>query len=150
MLDGYPITKAWLCATGIEEIQDFWSDSPCCSEIGIHLALTLIASNKWTLLSANVKTAFLQRKAIERTIFYIPLLRQTLIKIWKLQKCVYGLADASRYWYLRAKDELLKLNALTSKSDPGFFYWIENTKLIGFLICHVDAMIGAGLELFKF
>ena len=42
--------------------------------------------------------------------------------MWKLQKCVYGLADACRYWYLRVKEELIKLGANVSSVDPGLFY----------------------------
>lgn len=37
--------------------------------------------------------------------------------IWKLSKCVYGLNDASRFWYLTIKDELMKLGAGVSKYD---------------------------------
>lgn len=50
---GSPITKA----QGVWG--DFQTDSPCCSKIRIHLHLTLIPSNKWTLQSADIKTAFL-------------------------------------------------------------------------------------------
>ena len=149
MLDGNPITKAQLSARGFEKIQDFRTDCPCYSQIGIHLALTFIVPNKWTLQSANVKTPLLQGKAIERTIFLCPPSEADTNKIWKFQKCVYGLADVSRYWYLSVKNELLKLNASTSKSDPRFFYWKENNKLIGFIICPVDDIIWAGSELFK-
>ena len=31
--------------------------------------------------------------------------------VWKLRKCVYGLADPSRYWYLNLREELIKLGA---------------------------------------
>ena len=35
-------------------------------------------------------------------------------KIWQLQKCVYGLADASQYWYLIIWEELCKLGGRPS------------------------------------
>ena len=69
--------------------------------------------------------------------------------IWKLQKCVYGLADASRYWYLRVKEELIKLGANVSPVDPGLLYWKEHYKLVGIFPCHVDDMIWGSNENFK-
>ena len=53
-----------------------------------------------------MKTAFLQRKKIEREVYIRPLKEAATNKVWKLQKCIYGLGDASRYWYLRVKEEL--------------------------------------------
>ena len=37
--------------------------------------------------------------------------------LWKLLKCVYGLSDASRAWYLTVRDELMKLGAVPSKGQ---------------------------------
>ena len=56
-----------------------------------------------------MKTAFLQGIKIGRIIYLRPPNEANTIKVWKLQKCVYGLADAGRYWYLRVREELLKL-----------------------------------------
>ena len=62
---------------------------------------------------------------------------------------MYGLADASRYWYLRVREELLKLGEKISSIDPGSFYWRENNTLAGILACHVDDMIWGGNQYFK-
>ena len=62
---------------------------------------------------------------------------------------MYGLADVSRYWHLRVKEELIKLGANVSSVDPGLFYWKEHYKLVGILACHVDDMIWGGNENFK-
>ena len=35
VVDGKNITKTRLCARGFEELQDFPTDSPCCSQIGL-------------------------------------------------------------------------------------------------------------------
>ena len=40
--------KAWLCARGFEEKQNFRTDSPTCSR-GLRLACSLIASSYWTV-----------------------------------------------------------------------------------------------------
>ena len=64
LVEGKPITMVRPCARGFKVIQDFRTDSPCCSRIGIQSALSILTSNKWRLKSAHVKTALLQGKKI--------------------------------------------------------------------------------------
>ena len=91
----------------------------------------MVASNKWTLNSLDVKTAFLQGKVIERIVYVRPPKEANTSEVWKLQKCVYGLADASRFWYLKLKEKLIKLRALSSTLDKGILIWAkEHTKLL--------------------
>ena len=123
MIDSVVSTKARLCACGFEENQDFRTDSPTCSRIGIRFALTVISSFSWRLNSIDVKTAFLQGKEMERTVYLRPPKEAETNKIWRLKKCVYGLADASRYWYLRVKDVLINLGATICSVDQGMFLW---------------------------
>ena len=88
------ITKARLCARGFEETQKFRTDSPCCTIIGIRTALAVLTTNNWSLKAADEKTAFLQGKKIERGVYIRPLKEAATKKVWKPQKCVYGLGDA--------------------------------------------------------
>ena len=69
--------------------------------------------------------------------------------IRKMQKCVFGLTDANRYWYLHVRKELVRLGAKLSSIDPGTFYWQEDSGLIGILACQVNDMIWWGTESFK-
>ena len=147
--NGESFIKARLCARGFEEMNDFPTDSPCCSRISVRSIFALIASNQWKVQAIDVKTAFLQGKQIERTIYLRPPKEANTAKIWRLLKCVYGLSDASRYWYLRVKEELIKLGAIVSSVDPALFFWEDNNNLIGILACHVDDMIWGGNENFK-
>ena len=124
--NGENVTKARLCAKDFEEIKDFPADSPCYSRIGVRSIFVLIASNKWKVQAIDLKTAFLQGKQIERTVYLWPTQEANTNKTWKPQKCVYGLADASRYWYLLVKEELIKLWANVSSVDQGLFYCKEN------------------------
>ena len=62
---------------------------------------------------------------------------------------MYGLADASRYWYLCVREELLKLGAKISSRDPRLFYWRENNTLTGILACHIDYMIWGSNQYLK-
>lgn len=58
-------------------------------------------------------------------------------KIWKLSKCVYGLAGASRYWYLKLRKELIKPGAIPIQLDQGIFIWQHNNKPIGIMTSFV-------------
>ena len=98
VIDNKPGVKARFCAYGFEEEQNYQTDSPTCSREGLRYALSLTASNKWPIISIDVKTTFLQGKNLERK----PKEAHTN-KIWKLNKSVYGLADASQYWYLKVR-----------------------------------------------
>ena len=62
---------------------------------------------------------------------------------------MYGRPDVRRYWYLRVREELSKLEAKISRIDPGLFYWRENNTLIDILACHVDNMIWGCNQYFK-
>ena len=143
------ITKARLCARGFEGIKDFPTDSSCCSRIGVRSIFVFIASDRWKVQTIDVKTAFPQGKQIEKLVYLRPPKEAHTNKIWKLQKCLHGLADANRYWYLRVKEGLVKLVANVSSVDPGFFYWKGHYKIVGILACHVDNMIWGGNEKFK-
>ena len=96
-----------------------------------------------------MKTVFLQGKKIEREVYIRPPKETATNKVWKLQKCVYGLGDASRYRYLRVKEELINLSGNVSSTDPGIFCWKENNESIGILICHVDDIVYGGTTMFE-
>ena len=65
-------------------------------------------------------------------------------KILRLQKYVYGLADAGRYWCLLVKQKLLRLGSIISSNDPEIFLWKENNLLQGTIICHVKDIVYDG------
>ena len=136
--------RAWLCPRGFEEEQNFRTDSPTCSREGLKLACSLIASSYWTVNSLDVKTAFLQGKTIERSVIVRPPKEANTNKLWKPKKCIYGLADACRYWYLKFREELIKLGATPSKLDQGIFIWSIDNKIIGIMISFVDDVLWGG------
>ena len=84
---------------------------------------------------------------MECTVYLRPPKEAETKKVWRLKKCVYGLADTSRYWYLRVKDVLINLGATICSVDQGMFLWFNGNILYGILVCHVDDMIwGATAE----
>ena len=101
----------------------------------------LEASNRPEIRVIDVKTAFLRGKQIERTVYLQPSKEANTAKIWKLQECVYGLADVSHYWYLHKTEEFSKLGANVSRVHTSIFYWKENSRLVELLACYVDNII---------
>ena len=57
--------------------------------------------------------------------------------------------DASRAWYLRVREEFIKLGAQTSPYDPVLFYWHSNNLLNGLLSIRVDNISWRGTSSFQ-
>ena len=147
--EGTVVTKARLVARGFEDsgLQDRETDSPTCSKEVIRLTLSVITTKDWSCNALDVKTAFLQGRLLERQIFLKPPKEAKTLKLWKLRKAVYGLNEASRYWYQRVYDELMKIVVLRSLYDEALFYYKVNI-LHGITAVHVDDFIFGGSSLF--
>ena len=140
--------KARLVARGYEEQQDLLTDSPTCNKDSLRTILAIISSFDWTVNSFDVKAAFLQGKELDRELYLRPPKQANAPgKLWRLRRCVYGLNDASRYWYMRIREELLKLNCQCSQADPSVFFF-RSSGLEGLMISHVDDFIWAGTNKF--
>ena len=60
-------------------------------------------------------------------------------KIWKMQRCIYGLNDAPREWYNRVEQQLLKLEVRKNPYDEAMFQWNNiDGALYRSLVTHVD------------
>ena len=72
-------------------------------------------------------------------------------QLWQLKKCLYGLKDASRHWYLKVKAALLEKGFDTSDLEPAIFYFRDrDTKdITGIVGIHVDDFIHAGTHDFN-
>ena len=66
-----------------------------------------------------------------------------------MKKCVYGLGDASKIWYLSIKEKLEELKVKCCKSAPTLFVYHENNKLQGIICTHVDYFIFGRDKLFN-
>ena len=93
----------------------------------------------------DIKTAFLQGYPMTREVYIFPPKEACKPNtLWKLRKCVYGLADASLHWYTKVKEILVGLGGKVSKLDAAVFYWFRNQELNGILACHVDDFMWSG------
>ena len=144
------ITKARLVARGFEEeTTNMRKDSPTCSKEAVRLVLALASTKEWECHTLDVKAAYLQGGPILRDVFLMPPPEYYCGKLWKLKKTVYGLCDAARAWYLRVKEELLKLGARMCKLDSALFSFVSSESLQGVVCVYVDDFLWAGTAEFE-
>ena len=150
-INGQHVVKARLVAHGFQESQDFRKDSPTCTMEDIRLALSVIASKAWTLKSLDIKTALLQGQTIDRIVYVLSPPEAETECLWQLRKCICGLADAPRCFYLRLRDVLSKVQVLPSPLDDGLFFahCRDTGDLIGIIACHVDDLLYGGTSDFQ-
>lgn len=63
------ISVKWVLNQKVKKLVKTSSKQDFPTEVGIYTIFTLIVSNQWEIKSIDVKTAFLQIKQIERTIY---------------------------------------------------------------------------------
>ena len=115
----------------------------------MRLTSVVIASNHWEKNSLDIRSAFLQGSRNLRDLFIKPPPERCITKIWKLQNCVYDLADALHPRYLHVTEELKKLGATKSIYDEAIFCYHHNAKLEGIISTHVDDVSWGGTPNFK-
>ena len=108
----------------------------------MQIIFILCASRKWPNTPLTLKQH--SCKDLERTVFARLPKEAQANKIWQLQKCIYELADASQYWYLKIWEELCKLGGRPSKLDQGIFYLHNRREMIGTVSLFVDDLLWAG------
>ena len=144
--EGEKKMKARLVARGYEDKEKVQSDSPTGNKDTLKLFFAIISSKGWDCESIDIKAAFLQGKDFHREVYLIPPKESdsTPGSLWKLKKCVYGLNDAARVWYLTGRNFLLELGCVQLKTDPAGFYWYHEGQLEGVFLMHVDDYLWGG------
>lgn len=146
MVDGAPIVKARLVARGFKEALSR-TDSPTCSKMALRLCFAIAPTMGWDIQSLDISSAFLQGNKISRDQFLEPPVEfKQEGKVWKLNRCIYGLADAPRAWYEKVVEELRDLGGVLSRYDQSLFLWHVNGSLDGIVVLHVDDFIYCGSD----
>ena len=144
--------KTRLVARGFEEDSPntFEKELLIASKETLKTLLSTIITNNWNLKSIEIETAFLQREFLKRDVYLKPSPESHCDnnEIWKLNKCVYGLIDASLMWFKRVKKFVDENNGTSSILDPALFMCYRNDKLIRVMTVHVDDFLCAGIDLF--
>ena len=96
----------------------------------------------------DIKTAFLQGERIDRVVYVIPPEEAESMGLWRLDKCVYGLIDASRKWYVSLSTCLISVGASISTADPAVFYMYELDATQGLVAIHVHDILWGGTSEF--
>ena len=152
-VDGLDVTKARLCARGFEDEEgtNRRTDSPTCSKEALRITFSIIASSNWTCKSMDIKRAFLQGNTLDREIFIKPPKEANTNKLWRLKKCVYGLNEASRYWYNRVHEEFVKIGLTKSSYDDAMFFFkpSKTEACEGIIVIHVDDFLYGGSTQFE-
>ena len=146
------LLKARLCMRGDTELNTdtIRADSPTAHKDSLKLALAIAANENFAIISADIKSAFLQGKSLNRKVYVIPPPEANdKGKLWLLEKAAYGLIDGSRLFYLELKNKLEKLGMKEVSGDPGMFTKHQNGKLTGIVCSHVDDLFMAGNETFN-
>ena len=111
--------------------------------------ITVAVSHKWRLKSLDVKAAFLQGNEIQRDVYIKLPIEADTTEIWKLHKCVYGLGEASRLWYMRLKEELHSFGVTESKFDAAIFFCNVEDQRNGMIAAHVNDVLWADTPQFE-
>ena len=141
--------KARLVCRGFQESNKPQSDSPAALKESLKLCLAVAANQGFELASVDIRAAFLQAKTLDRKVFVQP--PKDIAKegiIWRLNKPLYGLDDASRKFWLKVRELFLESGLKVLEGDEAFYYLHEDGQLKGMILTHVDDFIIAGSKNF--
>ena len=144
--------KARLCMRGDLERgkENVRADSPTASKDTLKLALIIAANEGFKVKTGDVKSAFLQGKSLERTIFVKPPPEaEREGKLWLLLQAAYGISDGGRMFYLKLSETLQSLGLHKVHADGALFTFVKNGKLHSFVVSHVDDLLIAGDDIFE-
>ena len=141
--------RARLTARGFQESTDVPTESPTMHKSSLRLALGVAAANGWSIGTTDIRSAFLQGSDLDREVYVQPPKEAYMEgKLWRLNKCLYGLKDASRKWNNKVDKKLKQLGFKQCSYDFGFYYLVKDGVLQGFVGLHVDDFIHSGNRFF--
>jgi len=132
-------------------------DSPTLGRTSKMFIAQVIASMQWTLMSFDIKAAFLQGKTQEGRVIAIEPVPEMVramnlekTEVCRLIKSAYGLIDAPFLWFTELDKTLKELGFISSPFDPCLYLLHEKDKKepAGILGIHVDDGLCGGNEFF--
>ena len=131
--------------TAVEE-GGFRTDAPTAPQLAFHLLCSYAVRRQWWLRTFDVSTAFLSGKAHNREIYMRPptdgLPGVPPGSLLKILKGAYGLREAPRLWYLKAREVILSCGFEELATARACFVLRDKTKadspFVGMMVLHVD------------
>ena len=129
--------------------------SPVAKLVTIKVVLTLVASLNWPLMQLDVNNTFLNEDLFKTVYMDLHLgykytiftLTQTKL-ICKLNKSIYDLKQASRQWFDKFSNALIKLGFTESKSDYSLSVKGKQDSFLALLV-YMDDIIIKGSSITK-
>jgi hypothetical protein len=113
--------------------------APVAKHSTIRFIMSLAANPAAHLAQLDVSTAFLNGVVDEVLFCKQPPGFEVDDRVCRMWKCLYGLKQASRQWYLKVKSDLLALGYITTEADQGLFLLPgPNNTIILWLVLWVD------------
>ena len=146
------IYKARLVAKGFRQIHGVDYDetySPVAMLKSIRILLATAAFHDYEIWQMDVKTAFLN-EILEEDVFMTQpegfVDPKSAGKVWKLNRSIYGLKQASRSWNLRFDDAIKSFGFIRNKEEPCVYKKTTGSAIV-FLILYVDDILLIGNDI---
>ena len=121
------------------------TDAPTTQMTSVRFAMAICLLKKWQCKLFDVSTAFLSGKSISRDLYVRPpadLKGVHAGELWQILRSAYGLSEAPRLWYMKAKEDLRQCGFEELAFAPATF--VHKTQRSGkpcitaILCLHVD------------
>ena len=135
------IAKGFTQVFGIDYETTF---SPVARFETLHLLLSLVVLHDWEIEALDVKTAFLFGELDKEIYMEQPegfIVKDQERKVCQLGKAIYGLKQAALQWNKQLHKNLLEMEFIRCKSDPGTYFKIVGKEIIILLVYVDDALL---------
>jgi hypothetical protein len=114
------VAKGFTQRPGLDYDETF---APVCTLTAVRVFLALVALFKLACQQLDVRTAFLNAALVEEVYMQPPpgFPCSNPAHVWRLNKALYGLRQASRAWYQTLKRALAAMGFVPSEADPSVF-----------------------------
>ena len=138
--NNYDYSETYAPVAGLLEVRTFFA----------------IANRKnWDILQMDVSTAFINSNLSKKVLMKIPdglKVSQNFRNnnVCLIERALYGLKTSPKRWWLRFRDEMLKMNFKVYENQACLFYWTrparshEKEEQVTYVLLYVDGHISYG------